>query len=140
MTVGPVAHPEGVVVQSHQLVTAFDLDGTRRWSFNVLEETARPIAVDERHVYVSGRNALYAMDWSGEKSWEYEAAEKRVGTPTIVGDTVLVRGENHLTALSRDDGTEQWTATPKGVGRAVVVPEAVFLSGADGAVIALGET
>ena len=140
VTTGPVAHPEGVVVQSHQLVTAFDLDGTRRWSFNVPEETARPIAVDERHVYVSGRNALYAMDWSGEKAWEYEAAETRVGTPTIAGETVLVRGADHLTTLSRGDGTEQWTTTPKGGGSAVVVPEAIFLSGTDGGVIALGET
>ncbi|MDQ2055814.1 PQQ-binding-like beta-propeller repeat protein [Halobellus sp. H-GB7] len=47
VTAGPVAHPEGVVVQSHQLVTAFGLDGTRRWSFSVREETARPIAVDD---------------------------------------------------------------------------------------------
>ena len=60
VTAGPVAHPEGVVVQSHQLVTAFGLDGTRRWSFNVPEETARLLAVDERHVYVSGLRLIKA--------------------------------------------------------------------------------
>ncbi|WP_137285619.1 outer membrane protein assembly factor BamB family protein [Halorussus salinisoli] len=139
VTGGPVAHGNGIIVQSHQLVIAFDTDGSRRWSFNVLEGTARPIAVDDRHVYVAARNALYAINWNGKEAWVYESSGERIGTPTIAGETVLVRGEDHLTALSRVDGTKQWTATPKGVGRAVVVPEAIFLSGADGTVIALGE-
>lgn len=139
VTGGPVAHTNGIIVQSHEDVIAFETDGSRRWSFNVLEGTARPIAVDDRHVYVAARNALHAIDWNGDEVWIYEASGERIGPPTIAGQTVLVRGEDHLTALSRSDGTEQWTATPQGVGRAVAVPEAIFLSGTGGNVIALGE-
>lgn len=139
VTGGPVAHRNGIIVQSHEDVIAFETDGSRRWSFNVLEGTARPIAVDDRHVYVAARNALHAIDWNGDEAWTYEPSGEQIGTPTIAGGTVLVRGKDYLTALSRGDGTEQWTATPQGVGRAVVVPEAIFLSGANGAVIALGE-
>ncbi|MDG5777386.1 PQQ-binding-like beta-propeller repeat protein [Haloarculaceae archaeon H-GB1-1] len=139
VTSGPVAHRNGIIVQSHEDVIAFETDGSRRWSFNVLEGTARPIAADDRHVYVAARDSLYAITWNGDEVWVYDSSEERIGTPTIAGDTVIVRGEDYLTALSRSDGTEQWTATPQGVGRAVIVPEAIFLSGADGNVIALGE-
>lgn len=139
VTGGPVVHPEGVVVRSHQVVTAFDPDGTRRWSFNVLENTPRPIAVDDRHVYVPARDRLYAITWTGEKAWVHESSGGQVGTPTAVGDAVLLRGEDRLVALSGATGKQQWTTDTTGVGRAVVTPEAVFLSGAEGSVIALGE-
>jgi len=59
---------KGVVVQSHQLVIAFNTDGARQWSFNVVDGRVRPIAVDDRHVYVSAGNTLYAIGWGGEES------------------------------------------------------------------------
>lgn len=140
VTGGPVAHPKGVVVQSHRLVTAFDADGTRLWSFNALEGPVRPVAVDDRGVYVSARNALHAVDWSGEASWTYESAGARLGTPTVAGDAVLLRSGGRVVALARATGEKRWTATPDGTGRGVVTPEAMFLPGADGTVVALGET
>jgi len=139
VTGGPIAHSKGVVVQSHQLVTAFDTDGTRRWSFNIRDARVRPIAVDSRHVYVSAGNTVYAIDWNGEEAWTYKSAGERVGTPTVVSDTVLFRSEEQLTALSRATGEEQWTTTPSGVSRAIVTPEAIFLPESDGTVVALGE-
>ncbi|WP_082677756.1 PQQ-binding-like beta-propeller repeat protein [Haloferax sp. Q22] len=140
VTGGPVAHSKGVVVQSHQLVTAFDTDGTRQWSFNVRGPRARPLAVDGQHVYVSAGNAVYAVDWNGEESWTHESDGDSVGAPTVAGDTVLFRSEGQLTALSRATGDERWTTTPGGVSRAIVTPAAVFMPESDGAVVALGET
>ena len=140
VTGGPVAHPKGVVVQSHQLVTAFNTDGTRQWSFNVVDGRVRPIAVDDRHVYVSAGNTLYVIDWSGEESWKYEPTKKQVGTPTSAGNTVLIPSEEQLIAVSRETGEEQWTTSPEGAGRPIVTPEAIFLPGSNGTVIALGET
>lgn len=139
VTGGPVVHTNGIIVQSHHLVIAFDADGTCRWSFNAPGDAVRPIAVDDRHVYVSTRNALYAIDWTGEKAWEYEPSGTQVGMPTVAGDTVLIRGSNHLTALSSVTGEKQWTTHPAVSGRAVVTPEAIFMS-AGGAVIAHGAT
>lgn len=140
VTGGPVVNREGLVVRSHRRVVAFDTDGTRRWSFGVLEGTARPVAVDTGRVYVPARETLYAINWSGERAWTYEPSGGRVGTPTVAGDTVLVRGTDRLTALSREDGEELWRASADGSGRAVATPEAIFLSGGGGNVLALGET
>jgi|GEM_PF-797616 len=140
VTGGPVVHPKGVVVQSHQLVIAFNTDGARQWSFNVVDGRVRPIAVDDRHVYVSAGNTLYAIGWGGEESWKFKPAKKQVGTPTVAGNTVLVPSEEQLISLSRSTGEEQWTASPEGAGCPIVTPEAIFLPGPDGTVIALGET
>ncbi|MGB9955552.1 PQQ-binding-like beta-propeller repeat protein [Haloferax prahovense] len=127
-------------MQSHQLVTAFDTDGTRQWSFNVRDARGRPLAADGQHVYVSAGNAVYAVDWNGEMSWTHESDGEPVGAPTVAGDTVLFRSEGQLTALSRATGEERWTTTPGGVGRAIVTPAAIFVPESDGAVVALGET
>jgi outer membrane protein assembly factor BamB len=52
VTGGPVVAGDLVVVWSYHRVLAFDTDGSHRWSPNVLETDARPIAVDDQHVYV----------------------------------------------------------------------------------------
>lgn len=140
VTGGPVVHSNGIVVQSHQLVIALAHDGTRRWSFNVRDDTSRPIAVDDQHVYVATQDALYAIDWTGEKAWVYESSGAQFGAPTVGGDTVCFRSETQLIGLSRTTGDKQWTANSSGGGSVVVTPEAIFLSETDGAVTALGET
>lgn len=139
VTQGPVVGDDIVAVVTQELVVAFDTDGTRRWSFNPPERDPRPVAVDDRHVYVPARGTLYAIDRNGERAWTYERSEGRVGTPTVAGDSVLVRGEDRLTALAGATGRERWTASPGGTGRAVVTREGIFLSGRDGAVVALGD-
>ncbi|WP_326838284.1 outer membrane protein assembly factor BamB family protein [Halocalculus aciditolerans] len=139
VTGGPVAHPNGVVVQSHQLVTVFDTDGTRQWSFNIPEAGVRPIAVDSQHLYVSAGSTVYAIDWEGQEAWTYKSPSERVGTPTVAGETVLIRSEERLTAISRATGDEQWSTAPGGTSRVIVTPEAIFSPGSDGSMSALGE-
>jgi outer membrane protein assembly factor BamB len=138
VTEGPVIHDDLLVVRMHGLVEAFDRDGTRRWSYNVLASDSRPMAVDDRHVYVPARKKLYAIDRTGRPAWQFQLQDGSVGTPTVAGDAVLLRRNDHLTAVSRADGTEQWTVQQSGVGRAVVTPEAVFLARDDGRVAGLG--
>lgn len=138
VTGGPVVSGDLVVVRSHHRVLAFGTDGTDRWSANVLEADARPMAVDDQYVYVPAHDRLHAIRRNGGGAWRYEPSAGRVGTPTAVGETVVVRGADRLTALARAAGESLWTTTPHGVGRAVVTPEAVFLSGRKGQVLALG--
>jgi outer membrane protein assembly factor BamB len=137
VTGGPVVDGDLVVVRSHHLVVAFDADGTRRWSVNVLEADARPMAVDDRHVYVPARERLHAITRDGESAWSHDSTDGRVGTPTVAGDSVLLRGADRLTSLSRTDGEERWTVRPDGIGGVVVTPEAAFLTDG-GRVLALG--
>lgn len=139
VTGGPVVDGDLVVVRSHHLVVAFDSTGERRWTFNVLEADSRPMAVDDQRLYVPAYRAIYAIDRDGGEAWSTDGSGGRVGTPTVVGDRVFVRGEDRLVSLSGADGSERWTRRPGGVGRAVVAPEAVFLTGAGGRVLALGE-
>lgn len=139
VTGGPIVSGDLVVVRSHHRVLAFDTEGSDRWSANVLEADARPMAADDQYVYVPAHDRLQAIRRNGEAAWRYESPGGRVGTPTATGETVLVRGEDRLTALARATGEPQWTATPQGVGSAVVTPEAVFLPGRDGQLLALGD-
>lgn len=139
VTGGPVVADDLVLVRSHHRVLAFGTDGTQHWSANVLEADARPMAVDDQYVYVPAHDRLHAIRRSGEGAWRYEPSEGRVGTPTAVGDTVVVRGEDRLTVLSRTEGERRWTATPEGAGAAVVTPEATFLTGPNGQLLALGD-
>jgi len=139
VTGGPVAHQKGVAVQSHQLVTVFDTDGTRQWSVNIPDARGQQIAADSQHLYVSAGNTVYAIDWDGEEEWTYEAPGGRVGPPAVAGETILIRSETQLLALSRTTGDERWSTTPGGVSRGIVTPEAIFLPESDGSVSALGE-
>lgn len=140
---GPVVHGGRVVARTRHAVLAFDLDGTRRWSFDVADGDVLPMAVDDQHVYVPTTDRLSprlsAIDRRGETAWTYEPSERRVGTPTVAGDSVVVRGRDSLVGVSRDAGEERWTATPEGVGAAVVTPGATFLSGDGGRLLALGD-
>lgn len=141
VTGGPVVHDDLLVIQSHSLVVAYGTDGQRRWGFNLLDRNYHPMAVDDDHVYAAGRETLYAITHDGERAWTHEVADDRlqVGSPTVAGDSVLLRGEGRVTALSTATGEEQWSIDAGGRGEAVVTPGATFLEGGDGRLLALGE-
>jgi outer membrane protein assembly factor BamB len=141
VTGGPVVHDDLLVVQSHSLVVGYGTDGQRRWGFNLIDRNYHPLAVDDDHVYAAGRETLHAITHEGERSWTHEVAEERsqVGSPTIAGDSVLLRGEDRLLALAAATGEKQWSTTPAGRGEAVVTPDVVFLEGDGGELLALGE-
>ncbi|WP_257299924.1 PQQ-binding-like beta-propeller repeat protein [Haloarchaeobius sp. FL176] len=139
VTAGPVVHGEHVFARTDGLVVSFGLDGTRRWAVSVPDTGVGPVAVDDRHLYVRGRERLDAIDRAGEQVWTHAPSDGRPGVPTVVGDSVVLRGRDSLVGLSRDAGEERWTRSPDGTGRAVVTPNAIFLSGYGGRVLALGD-
>jgi outer membrane protein assembly factor BamB len=135
---GPVVTEGLVVVRAGQLVVAFDSDGTRQWSFNISKSDAGPLAIDDQYLYVPARDRLVAITRNGDEAWRYEPTEGRFGTPTAVGDTVVLRGDGRVTAVSRSDGTETWRSSLEGTGGAVVTPGGIFVSGSGGRLSALG--
>ncbi|QKY21696.1 PQQ-binding-like beta-propeller repeat protein [Halolamina sp. CBA1230] len=139
VTGGPVVYDDLLLIQSYGLVVAYGTDGERRWGFNLVDSGHQPMAVDDEHVYAAGRETLYAITHDGERSWTYEQSEGRIGTPTVAGDSVLLRGEDRLTALSAATGEEQWSRTPEGLGEVVATPDALFVTGDAGRLLALGE-
>lgn len=139
VTGGPVVDDDLLVVRSHGLLLAYGTGGEQRWGYNLVEGSSHPIAVGDDHVYAAGRETLYAIDRDGERSWTHDASDGGVGSPTVAGDSVLLRGAGRLTALSTGGGKEQWSATPSGHGETVVTPEAVFVTGGNGRLLALGE-
>lgn len=139
VTGGPVVYDDLLVVQSYGLLVAYGTDGERRWEFNLVDDGHQPMAVDDEHVYAAGRETLYAIAHDGERSWTYEQSEGRVGVPTVAGDSVLLRGDDRLTALSAATGEKQWSTTPEGLGEVVATSDALFVTGDDGRLLALGE-
>ena len=140
VTEGPVVYDDLVVVQSYGLVVAYGTDGERRWGFNLVDGGYHSMAVDDDHVYAAARETLYAITHEGERSWIYTPDEQsRVGGPTVAGDSLLLRGDDRLTALSAATGEERWSKTVNGRGEAVVTPDAVFLDGDGGELLALGD-
>ncbi len=139
VTGGPVVHDDLLLIQSYGLVVAYGTDGERRWGFNLLDGGHQPMAVDDGHVYAASPEILYAITHDGERSWTYERSDGRVGVPTVVDDSVLLRGEGRLTALSATTGEEQWSRSTEGVGDVVATPEALFVTGDGGRLLALGE-
>ncbi|GAB7012702.1 outer membrane protein assembly factor BamB family protein [Halolamina salina] len=139
VTGGPVVRDDLLVVQSYGLVIGYGTDGEQRWVFNVLDGENRPLAVDDQHVYAVGRGTLYAITHDGERSWTYEPEQgARVGVPTVAGDSVLLRAEGRITALSAATGEKRWSTATGGRGEAVVSPEALFVTGEDSRLLALG--
>jgi outer membrane protein assembly factor BamB len=139
VTGGPIVDDDLLVVRSHGLLLTYGTDGRRRWGFNLVNGSSHPMAVDGDHVYAAGRETLYAIDRDGERAWTHDAPDGGVGSPTVAGDSVLLRGAGRITALSAGAGEERWSATPSGQGDAVVTPEAAFVTGGDGRLLALGE-
>lgn len=140
VTAGPVVDDGLVVVQAGTLLWAFDTDGSERWAFTVPDED-RPfaqLAMDDRHVYVPRGDTIYAVDRDEESlAWSYERSASG-GSPTVVGDEVLVADGDELIALVRADGTTRWSVETEGGEQVVATPDAIVLSGSGGRVTALG--
>lgn len=96
---------------------ALDRDtGEVVWRFETLNGTdGSPVLADGSVYYGTGDGELYRLDAaSGDPEWKYET-ETRIfnASPTIVGDTVLVGGDDNggepgLHAVDREDGTRRW--------------------------------
>lgn len=139
VTSGPVVHDGLVVVQSHSLVVALGTDGSRRWSFNLVDQGYGSIAVDDRHVYAASRGALVAISRDGKESWSYEASDRQIGSPTVAGDSVVFRSGDRLRSLSAASGDEEWSTAADGGGEVIATSDAIFRSESGARVVALGE-
>lgn len=139
VTSGPVVHDGLVVVQSHSLLVALGTDGSRRWSFNLVEQNDGSIAVDDRHVYVASREALVAITRDGEESWRYRASDGEVGSPTVAGDSVVFSSGGKIRSLSTANGDEEWSTAADGGGEVIATPDALFISASGERVAGLGE-
>ncbi|ELY94157.1 WD40-like repeat protein [Natrialba hulunbeirensis JCM 10989] len=125
---GPVVDDELVVVQAGSVLTAFERDGTERWTFNVVDDYwETPLAMDDEHIYVSTVDTLHAITRGGEHGWEYPLSERSGGPPTVVGDEVLISEDGTLTALARTDGEPRWRLETDGNRDVVAIPDAIFM-------------
>jgi glucose dehydrogenase len=118
----PMATADGVVFTNRVdgVVTAFDVDGERRWEHRTDAETRGPTVADDT-VYVAtstepGRSGrLLAVNRAdGTVRWAVDTPSPKRGTrPVVDGDTVYLgcSGREHgtLVALDRSDGTERWS-------------------------------
>ena len=120
----PAATADGVVFTNRVdgVVTAFDVDGERRWRYRTDTETRGPtVAGDTVYVATSTEpgtaGRLLALNRAdGAVRWEVETPSPKRGTrPVVDGDTVYLgcSGREHgtLVALDRSDGTERWSFT-----------------------------
>ena len=120
----PAATADGVVFTNRVdgVVTAFDVDGERRWRYRTDTETRSPTVAGDT-VYVAtttqpGRaGRLLALNRAdGAVRWTVETPSPKRGTrPVVDGDTVYLgcSGREHgtLVALDRSDGAERWSFT-----------------------------
>ncbi|MFB6122047.1 MAG: PQQ-binding-like beta-propeller repeat protein [Haloferacaceae archaeon] len=120
----PAVAGDAVVVTNRRdgVVTAYDVDGDRRWRHRTGVETRSPTVADGT-VYVAttsdpGRSGrLVALDLGdGGEQWAVDTPSPRRGTrPVVDGDAVYLgcTGRDHgtLVALGRSDGTERWSFT-----------------------------
>ncbi|OIB56538.1 hypothetical protein BBD46_17570 [Natrialba sp. SSL1] len=134
---GPVVDDDLVVVQAESVLTAFEPNGTERWTFNVVDDYwETPLAMDDEHIYVSTVDTLYAITRDGERGWEYDLSERSGGPPTVTSDEVLISEDGTLTALARTDGEPRWSLETDGNRDVVAVPDAVFMRESGGRITA----
>lgn len=139
VTGGPVVDDGLVLVQSHSLLLALGTDGAERWTVNLVEDRAEPLAVDDEHVYVPAGETLRAITRDGEESWRDDEFDGRVGYPTVAGNSVLALGAGRIRSLAAASGDEKWSTTVDGASEVIVTPEGLFLPTSGGRVAALGE-
>jgi outer membrane protein assembly factor BamB len=134
---GPVVSGGLVAVRHRRSVTAYGTDGSRRWGFAVPDRRPRSLAVDDRRVYVAAGERLFAIGRDGEEGWTHVPEESPVGTPTVVGDRLFLRGRDRLAVLDAADGEQLWSGSIPGGGEAVVLPGAAFIMGEGSRVLGL---
>jgi len=151
----PATTADGVVFTNRVdgVVTAFDVDGERRWDHRTDAETRSPTVAGDT-VYVatstepgqSGR--LLALNRAdGAVRWAVDTPSPKRGTrPVVDGDAVYLgcSGRDHgtLVALDRSDGTERWSFTDENstVYDPAVTDDAVYAGSNDNHVYAFSPT
>ncbi|WP_376087269.1 PQQ-binding-like beta-propeller repeat protein [Roseomonas sp. CCTCC AB2023176] len=155
ITAGPIATADTVfTADAFAEVSAFDLArGGRRWRVDSKppRESAgvagAGLAFDGGVLYAAtGAAEVLAMDPStGEVRWRARTPAPARGAPTVAGGRIFVTTlENHLLALSTEDGRTLWTyrgqqvlAIPLGLPSAAVVGETVVAGFPSGELVAL---
>ncbi|AXG10525.1 outer membrane protein assembly factor BamB family protein [Haloplanus rubicundus] len=151
----PAATADGVVFTNRVdgVVTAFDVDGERRWEHRTDAETRGPtIAGDTVYVAMSTEpgkaGRLLALNRAdGTVRWTVDTPSPKRGTaPVVDGDAVYLgcSGREHgtLVALDRRDGTERWSFTDENstVYEPAVTDDAVYAGSNDNQVYAFSRT
>ncbi|MFC7173870.1 PQQ-binding-like beta-propeller repeat protein [Haloplanus litoreus] len=151
----PAATADGVVFANRAdgVVTAFDVEGERRWTHRTDTETRSPtIAGDTVYVATStepGKTGrLLALNRAdGAVRWAVDTPSPKRGTrPVVDGDAVYLgcSGRDHgtLVALDRSDGTERWSFTDENstVYEPAVTADMVYAGSNDNHVYAFSRT
>jgi outer membrane protein assembly factor BamB len=151
----PAATANGVVFTNRVdgVVTAFDLDGERRWQYRTDTETRSPTVADDT-VYVAtstepGRTGrLFALNRvDGSVRWAVDTPSPKRGTrPVVDDDSVYLgcSGREHgtLVVLDRSDGSERWSFTDENstVYEPAVTADVVYAGSNDNHVYAFSRT
>jgi outer membrane protein assembly factor BamB len=151
----PAVTADGVVFTNRAdgIVTAFDVDGERRWQYRTDIETRSPTITGDT-VYVAtstepGRaGRLVALNRAdGSVRWAVDTPSPKRGThPVVDGDAVYLgcSGREHgtLVALDRSDGSERWSFTDENstVYEPAVTADMVYAGSNDNHVYAFSRT
>jgi len=92
---------------------AFDVYGRQMWSYDPESGVESAPAVDERRgelFLASEDGVVHALDWKhGEVRWKESAGGPVRQTPLLTEDALyLVREDDHVVAMSREDGSMLW--------------------------------
>ncbi|MFT8243719.1 PQQ-binding-like beta-propeller repeat protein [Roseomonas sp. BN140053] len=158
MTAGPVASADTVyAADAYGVLGAFSLDrGGRRWQFDTRPDkddvgaVGAGCALDGNTLYVAtGLAEVLAMDpATGTVRWRVRTPAPTRGAPTVAdGRIFVVTLENHLLALSAEDGRRLWvyrgqpvTAVPLGLPAPAVSGETVVAGFPSGELVSLRAT
>jgi outer membrane protein assembly factor BamB len=158
MVGGPVvAGGTAYAADAYGTVSAFDAaEGGRRWRTDTRPEEddagaiGAGLAVEGDTVFAAtGLAELLALDAaSGAIRWRVALPAPARGAPTVAGGRVFVPTiENHLVALSAEDGRRQWThrgqpvpAVPLGLAAPAVEGDIVVGAFASGELVAIRAT
>lgn len=148
----PAATADGVVFTNRVdgVVTAFDVDGGRRWRHRTGVETRGPtVAGDTVYVATSTEpgtaGRLFALNRAdGAVRWAVDTPSPKRGTRPVVDDDAVYlgcSGRDHgtLLALDRADGTRRWSFTDENstVYEPAVADDTVYVGSNDNHVYAL---
>lgn len=79
--------------------------GRRRWTRPLPE--AR-VGLLDGAIYVAAADRVMAVSGRGSVRWDQPVEESRPSTVTLVGDVLVVAGEDGIHGFDRRDGTPQW--------------------------------
>ncbi|GAB3684850.1 hypothetical protein GCM10028857_14410 [Salinarchaeum chitinilyticum] len=98
------------------------------WSVNVGDSiNASPVVANETVYTLNAEGTAYAIE-DGEILWSKALAGVNASaSPTIKEDLLLLPHSKGLTALAREDGSQQWTYSPEGEPRDLTVSGDVVL-------------